>query len=291
MSNYISSFWRSMSGGWSSRGAGFRTAGPASAAGCSCKSDCRCAAGAPCRCRKSCSCQSPGEGAPGNWLESAETSGESQEYGRRGGARSYGGRAWRRPSYRQPYRLPNRQPQGSYRGGSRYGQQQSPQYGGSQSFRSYWAPRQQWNNAYANRFGWNRFTGGIGRMIGCPGCSPGSFRFSNSLSRWQSRLGLRPTGVLTPGLWNWMRPRLPPPFPVIGAGATPGPYPPMAPPPPDATEPEPSPDAPAADAPAPDAPADAPPEDPPAADGAAEEYGAGFRRRRHPRRQPGYSIY
>lgn len=336
MSNYLSSFWRSMSSGWSSRGGTFRIGD------CGCRTACSCQAGSPCRCRKSCGCSS--SGAKPSWLESAETQeGELQgEFGRHRGfasrapvrsyaprsyaaraaasraypARPYAARSWQRPGVTRygvrpgfdsaaPYRYAQPrpgfgQPRIAGHSPTSYFSRARSFLGNHQAQRNYWTPRQQWNNTFGNRYGSNRFSGGIGRMIGCPGCAPGSRQFSNSLAHWQSRLGLRPTGMMTPGLWNWMRRRLPPP----GAGATPGPYdslpPPMdAAPPPPAPEPQP-PVEPAAEpaTDANDAPADAPPEaaaapDAPA-DGdaaAAEEYGVGFRGRRHPRRQRHYSVY
>lgn len=312
MANYFSSFWSGMGGGWGSRM--FRIGGGPGGPGgnCGCTKRCSCPPGGPCRCRTTCSCTSRAAGPKfGPWFDP----GESDEYGRR---RSYGGGRYARPStsYRRPYSRSYSRPYSrsnsrsyprygggysGYRSGSGYGQRSYGGYGGGYrgyggygGFRgySYGSQRQGWNNFYANRFGWNRWSGRIGNFFGCPGCSPGSSQFSNALARWQQQNGLRPSGVLTPRLWNWLRPRIGPSWMQPGAGApTPPPMPPeppAAPPPPpppapvaDAAPPAPPPEpepAPPPDAPAPDAPAE------PAADGAApaadSEYGRGFRGRR-----------
>lgn len=321
MANYFSSFWSGSRGGWASRFAGF--GGRGGRGGCGCTKRCRCPAGAPCRCQTTCTCASRAPdpfnrsppGLPGGFADNWLDAGESAELGRR----SVGAARYSRP-YSRPYSRAGygrRYYGGGYRHRPRYGSGQGYSasrsgYGRGSGAR-FGAPslqrRQVWNSYLSGRYGWNRFAGRIGNVFGCPGCRPGSRQFSNALSRWQSRLGLRPTGVLTPGLWRWLRRRIARPGLPPGAGyVAPQPLPPPPPPqqqpmgspavdaaPPAEPAPEPDappPDAAPADAAPPDAPADPPPEDaaaPADAEPAADsEFNAGFRRRRY---APGMHRY
>jgi hypothetical protein len=307
MTHYISSFWGGSRGGWGSRM--FRIGAGQPAAGCSCGRQCTCPAGAPCRCSGGCSCAGAAPRRSSLWIES----GEADEYRRRAAPRfarrppplrRYAARRYapaRRyfiPGLAAQRPRPGYAPAPGYRPGIQF-----PGYGtgGTRQW-----PRQRWNAILSNRHGWSRFADRISGFFGCPGCTPGSRRFTNALARWQHRHGLRPSGVLTPGLWRWLQPRIGSPWwQPPGAGTAGGPQmtappapqagpPDMTPPPEDpaAASPEPAPDAPPA-ADGPDTPPDADAMSPAPGD---SEYGVGFRRRRQYRSRrdhwpPYYSRY
>lgn len=308
MNHYISSFWSGARSGWGSRV--FRIGGGPSGGGCRCTRQCTCVSGGPCRCSSGCSCSGASPRRSSLWIES----GEADEFRRRPVPRFA-----RRPTpmrrhapVRQYAQTRRYAPSRRYYSAGQARYYRPPGHAPRWNTQQRWWPRQRWNAILSNRHGWNRFSGRIGSFFGCPGCTPGSQRFSSALASWQYRHGLRPSGVLTPGLWRWLRPRIGQPrWQQPGAGAAdapaPMPAPPMPPPPaaPQAEPPEgaqPSPDpAAAAPEPAPDAgpPPDATPDAPPDADGTPpagdSEYGWGFRRRRQvPAQrqwQPYYSIY
>ncbi len=158
-----------------------------------------------------------------------------------------------------------------------------------------WLSRLRWNRHYASRLGWGRSLPHILRTIRCPRCPIGSPGFIGALARWQARIGLAPTGVLTPETWRAMQSQSadraraapaqagsggPPPVTSPGADAGPSGFEPdgadSVPEP--GFEPTPSlmdqsPDAP------PDLGAEGDPE-PDAGDAPSEELGVGFRGRR-----------